>query len=326
MAFTSTQLEELVKWCAASEELRVARDEARQTFFGDDESSPAQYWPGTGDAASRSRRFLGWFMLDVRLPDGLQPAEVAARHIWESEALAQARTAIRGTRFVTAVIAAILLGRGALLEVEAEHFEVRSRAWAQMMRRDRTVMAHLLPIREDVWLPGPGWLELPIALGPGMKRELKTLLRPTPVEVERLLQGRTTHPERRTRAAQPEDATLAEAVARMTNAAEAQGRGGLVLSAQGWERLVLRYLYDADTAAFFQDVIERVGPVEQVEELNGWLALALNIWNTTPQPDRDGQTAYQLSGKGLHGQIDEETIELDGWRGTAEQVDTRDTS
>jgi hypothetical protein len=326
MALTPTQLEDLVKWCAMSEELRVARDGARETFFGNDAPSPAQYWPGTGDPTSRSRRFLGWFMLDVRLPDGLQPAEVAAQHICEGEILAQATAAIRGARFVTAAIATILPGRGALLEVEGEHFEVRSRAWAQMMHRDRTVMAHLLPIRQDLWLPGPGWLEWPIALGPGMKRELKTLFQPTPVEVERLLQGRARAGGDRAPAAQPEDATLAEAVARMTRAAEAQGRGGLARSPEAWESLVLRYLHDADTTAFFQDVIDRVGPVEHVEELNGWLALARNIWNTTPQPDRNGQTAYQLSGEDLQGRVDEETIELDGWLGTVDQVDRRETS
>ena len=296
MDLTPTQLEELVKWCATSEELRGARDEARETFFGSDEPSPAQYWPGTGEPASRSRRFLGWFMLDVRLPDGLQPAEVAAQHICEGEVLVQARAAIRGARFVTAGITAILPGRGALLEVEAEHFEVRSRAWAQMLRRDRTVMAHLLPIREDLWLPGPGWLEWPIALGPGMKRELKTLFQPTPVEVERLLQGRARARGDRAPAAQPEDATLAEAVARMTSAAEAEGRSGLVLSPEAWQRLVLQHLDDLNLTAFAEEVIERAGPVEDVKDLNGWLALARNIWNTTPQPDRGGKTARQLSG------------------------------
>jgi hypothetical protein len=84
MALTPTQLEELVKWCETSGELRAARDEARRTFFGDDEPSPAQYWPETGELNQRSRRFLGWFMLDVRLPDGLQPAAGRRRKLVES--------------------------------------------------------------------------------------------------------------------------------------------------------------------------------------------------------------------------------------------------
>jgi hypothetical protein len=294
MALTPTQLEELVKWCATSEELRVARDEARETFFGKDEPSPTHYWPGTGDPTSRSRRFLGWFMLDARLADGIQPAEVAAQQLYEGEALAQARAAIRGARFVTAVITGILLGRGALLEVETEHFDVRSRAWAQVMQRGRTIMAHLLPVRDDVWLPGPGWLEWPIALGPGIRRELSTLFQPTPIEVERLLQGRATSRDERV-SIKAEDATLPEAVARMTSAAEAEGRGGLVLSVAAWEAIVLRYLHDADTTAFFKDVIERAGPGVDTADLSRWLELASNIWNTTPQPDRGGKTARQLS-------------------------------
>ncbi len=324
MAFTSTQLEELVEWCATSAELRVARDEARQTFFGDDEPSPAQYWPGTEDRTSRSRRFLGWFMLDVRLPGGLQPAEVAAQHVCKGEVLAQATTAIRGARFVTAVIAAILPGRGARLEIEDEHFDIRSRAWAQMMRRGGTAMAHLLPIRADVWLPGPGWLELPIALGPGMRRELKTRLQPTPVEVERVLQGRGTGPGDRVAAAQPEDATLAEAVARITRAAEAAGRSGLVLSPEAWQRLVLQYMDDLAATAFMKDVLERVGPAEDVNELNQWLGLARNIWNTTPQPSHDGKTARELAEEDGQPSDGEPLESVDAWRGTAKQADHRD--
>jgi hypothetical protein len=32
-----------------------------------------------------------------------------------------------------------------------------------------------------------------------------------------------------------------------------------------------------------------------VEDVNKWMSLAINIWNTTPQPDRGGQSAAELS-------------------------------
>jgi len=36
---------------------------------------------GAGDVTSRERRFLGWFVLTFKLPDGRSPAEVAASAI-----------------------------------------------------------------------------------------------------------------------------------------------------------------------------------------------------------------------------------------------------
>jgi hypothetical protein len=39
----------------------------------------------------------------------------------------------------------------------------------------------------------------------------------------------------------------------------------------------------------------RVGTATSVEDLDRWLQLAMNIWNTTPQPDRGGASAYELS-------------------------------
>jgi len=93
----------------------------------------------------------------------------------------------------------------------------------------------------------------------------------------------------------PQDSTLEEAVARFTSAATEAGRPGLVMSVDDWRALVLRHMADTDPNAYFQDVLARVGPASSLDDLNVWLALANNVWNATPQPDRGGRTAAELS-------------------------------
>jgi len=46
---------------------------------------------------------------------------------------------------------------------------------------------------------------------------------------------------------------------------------------------------------FSKDVVKWVGEVPSLDDMNRWLALAMNIWNSTPQPDRGGRTAYEVS-------------------------------
>jgi hypothetical protein len=43
-----------------------------------------------------------------------------------------------------------------------------------------------------------------------------------------------------------------------------------------------------------KDVIAGKGEPADVDELQGWLDLAMNIWNNTPQPDRGGKSATEL--------------------------------
>jgi len=38
-----------------------------------------------------------------------------------------------------------------------------------------------------------------------------------------------------------------------------------------------------------------IGKVTSLDDLNRWLALAMNIWNSTPQPDCGGRTVYELT-------------------------------
>lgn len=305
MTLTLTDLERIAEWCDSSTELDSARRAGWTTFFGTDRDGPVDYGSDLGDRTSRRRRFLGWFMFQATLHDGQHPAAVAAHRLFAGEEQGGAVRAVTHARFVMAVVSAVMPGRGALLELEDERFEVRSRTWAQVMRRDAPVLAHLVPVRPGVWLPGPGWLELPAAVGPNMRREMRRY-QPDPIEIERVLQGRSrieaSDVER------PGDATLAEAVARMTEAAETVSRPGLVRSEAEWEALVLRHLGDADITAFARNVIASVGDVDDVRELNRWMALAQNIWNTTPQPDQGGRSAYELAAQSAH-----RDIELDSW-------------
>jgi len=245
-------------------------------------------------------------MFQSTLPDGQHPASLAAHELLQGEERATALRAIAGARFVFAVVASIMPGRGAILELEEERFEVRSRTWAQLMRRDALVQAHLVPVRPGVWLPGPGWLEWPAVVGPNMRRELRRYQN-DPIEVERALQGRSRSEE--TAVERPTDATLSEAVARMTAAAAEANRPGLVRSEAEWEQLVLRHLHASDITAFARDVVALVGDINDVHELNQWMALAQNIWNATPEPDRGGRSAYELAS-----QSPRREYELDSWR------------
>ncbi len=58
-----------------------------------------------------------------------------------------------------------------------------------------------------------------------------------------------------------------------------------------------------DFSRFNEDVVKWVGEVPSLNDLNKWLVTVMNIWNATPQPDRDSKTAYELPRKEL--QLDE---------------------
>lgn len=290
MAFTPIQLETSVAWCALCEELQAVRRQAQRTFFGEDDDRPARYWPGAGDATSRQRRFLGWFLFNHRLPDGRRPAECAASHLYRGTELSEALEAVRRARYVLAIITSVLPREGVILELEDERFEVRSRQWARAFTKDTALVSHLIPIRRGIWMPGPGWVEWPVRIGPNMRRELKQY-QTDPISVERLLQRRARSEDEK-RPAPPSDATLERAVARMTEAARREGCDGLVMSPEEWTALVLPHLLRGNSGPFSEEIIRRVGATDDIDKLNHWLALAINIWNTTPQPDRGGKSAY----------------------------------
>ncbi len=102
-------------------------------------------------------------------------------------------------------------------------------------------------------------------------------------------------PEDQRRQLPPQDQTLEDAVARMTAAAEQAGLPQLVMSVPEWEAWVVSHLNNPDFNAFTQEFLERLGPLDDIEDLNRWLGLVMNAWNTTPQPDRGGKSAVQMA-------------------------------
>jgi hypothetical protein len=46
---------------------------------------------------------------------------------------------------------------------------------------------------------------------------------------------------------------------------------------------------------FTKDITKWVGNVSSLDDLNRWLALATNIWNNVPQPDRGNRTANEMT-------------------------------
>jgi hypothetical protein len=293
MAMTATQLEEIAAWCELTVDLTEERRHAQRQFFDEDDPRPVQYWPGAGDERSRLRRFLGWFMFDHELSGGEPAAARAARALYRGPAQEEVLRAVSGTRFVLAIVASVLPGRGVLLELEDERFEIRDRMWSRSFTPQAAVVAHLVPTgRPGQWLAAPGWGEWPIRFGPHMREELRKF-QTDPLDVERLLQSREL-PENEGLPLPPQDTTFAQAVARMTAAARAAGLTRLVMSAARWEVLVAKHMRGPDFNSFTEKVMERVGDVKSVEDLDRWLQMALNIWNNAPQPDRGGKSANEL--------------------------------
>jgi hypothetical protein len=297
MAVTAARIEELAAWCETTRELEEQRQVAWHRFFAEDDLRPVRYWPGAGDRTSRLRRFLGWFMFAYELPEGDRPATRAVRALYGAGARDDLMRAVQAARFALCVVASVLPGRAVFLELEDERFEVRDRRLSRALSANASLCAYLVPTgRPGEWLAGPGWLEWPIRIGPNMRKDLRRL-QPDPLEVERLLQSRAAAEDER-RLRPPQDTTLEDAVARMTAAAEAAGRSRLVMTASDWQALVLAHLERLDAIGFNEKVAELAGPSDSIEDLDRWLQLALNIWNTTPQPDRGGKTAYELARRG----------------------------
>lgn len=293
MAVTASQLEEIVAWCGTNRELQVEREAARRLFFAEDDPRPIHYWEGTGDYNARMRRFLGFLTFSCTLPDGESPGIRAAKALYRFSNREETLQAVSGARYVMAIVCSVVSGQGVSLELEDEHFEVRDRRWSRLLSVGNAVVTHLVPTgRRGQWLPGPGWLQWPIGIGPNMRQNLKQW-QVDPLGIERLLQMRAD-PEAERRPLPPQDDTLDESVARMTAAAEQAGLPQLVMSVPEWEAWVVSHLNNPNTMAFTQEFLDRLGPVDK-EDLGGWLGLLMNIWNTTPQPDRGGKSAVQMT-------------------------------
>jgi hypothetical protein len=294
MSLNSSLIEELVQWCLRSDGLADVRASARRDFFGYDEPGEIDYMPGAGDTTSRERRFLGWFCFHFKLPDGRCPAELAAAALLAGKELESTVDAIRQTRAVLAMVAMVSPGRGLVLRLEDEEFNVENHQLSRLFYRDDAIYAHLIPAGRRGWLVGPGWLKWPIGIMPGMQAMLKKF-QLSPIELERFLQQKE-EPEKkaRTKVDLPQDTSLKDAVARMTEAAKAEGRDKLIMTPAQWKKLVLSYMKSNRVAEFAKEIADRAGEVNSAEDLNKWLGLAMNIWNNTPQPDRGGKSAFEI--------------------------------
>jgi hypothetical protein len=294
VSLTATLIEELVAWCASSEALADIRSKARSDFFGYDEPRTVEYLPQAGEVNARERRFLGWFCFSFRLSDGRHPAEMAAEALLSGSGLASALKSIQQARYVTAITTVVRPAKGVYLQIQNEEFEIDSRILGHTLRKDDVLCAHIVPVGRGRWLVCPGWLVWPVRFGPGIRSHLKKF-QLDPIHVERFLQRRTKEQEGKPKIEYPKDKTLEEAVARMTEAARSEGKDKLIKPVEEWRKLVLSCMKANDNLSFSKDIVKWVGKVASLDDLNRWLALAMNIWNATPQPDRGGKTAYELS-------------------------------
>ena len=294
MPLNSNTVEQLAEWCLKNDSLGDVRATARQDFFGYDEPGEAHYMEGTGDVTSRERRFLGWFALTRKLPDGRSPAELAAASILRGSELASAIDSIKGSRYVLAMVAMVNPGRGLILRLEDEEFTVDNRQLSRLLSRDDALYAHIIPDGRRGWLIGPGWLQWPMRIMPGMQAVLKKF-QLSPIDLERLLQQRKDPSEGRLKVELPRDTSLKAAVVRMTKEAKAEDRTNLVMTMVQWKKLVLSHMKSHQINDFSKDIVKRVGKVNSIDELNKWLGLAMNIWNNTPQPDRGGKSPFEIS-------------------------------
>lgn len=293
MPLNVSMVEQLAEWCAKSDALADIRSNARSDFFGYDEPGTIKYMAGTGEVNGRERRFLGWFCFGFRLPDSKHPAELAATALLSGLGLTSALKSIQETRYVMAVTTMVRPGKGVYLELEDEEFELDSRLLSQVLHKDDALCAHIIPVGRGRWLACPGWLVWPTRLGPGIRSQLKQF-QLDPVKLERFLQQRASATEGKPKIEYPRDKTLEEAVAKMTEAAQAHGYKKLILTPAKWKKLVLSHMMSGDIMGFSKEIMNRLGEIESVENINRWLGLAMNIWNTTPQPDRGGKTAYEM--------------------------------
>ena len=293
MPLTNSLLEQIILWCNSSDTLVGIRSQARSEYFGYDEPGEIHYMAGTGDINGRERRFLGWFALSYQLPDVKRPAELAVEDLLSGNELISAIESIRGSRYVLAMIAMVNPSRGLILRLVDEEFSVDNRQLSRSFSRNDAICAHIVPVGRRGWLVGPGWVQWPTRIMPGMQAELKNI-QITPIQLERFLQQRKDPNDDRRKADLPQDSSLKAAVARMTKAAKAEGIENLVMTQTQWKRIVLKHMKSSQINDFSKDIVNRVGSVKSIDGVNKWLGLAMNIWNNTPQPDRGGRSPNEI--------------------------------
>jgi hypothetical protein len=189
MALNANMVEQLCRWCLKIDSLADTREAARRDFFGCDEPGEVHYEEGAGYPIIRDRRFLGWFALTFKLPDGRHPAELAATAILTGSDQTSAIDSIKGSRYILAMVAIINPGRGLILRLEDEEFTVDNHLLSRIFSRDDALYAHIIPTGRRRWLVGPGWLQWPMPITLDMHCRLKSF-QFSPIDLERALQQR----------------------------------------------------------------------------------------------------------------------------------------
>ncbi len=294
MFFNARTIEELAEWCAHDRKLATIRGKARRDFFGADDPRPVHYLEATGEYPGKDRRFSGWFAFNYILPDGQRPADLAARKLLTGTDLDSALNSIKKARYIMAMVTFAMPGSSAWVVFGDEELEIENNYFSQYAIKGAPLIAHVIPGRRGKWWLCPGWVMMDIKIGPNMQNSLPDI-QPDPLQIERFLQGRTANPNKEPPMQVYDDSTIEQAVARMSEEAIRAQKKKLVMSTAEWKHLVLKYLLSSNSIGYMKAVGELVGDYESVEDANKWLGLALNIWNSTPQPDRGGQSASELS-------------------------------
>ena len=120
-------------------------------------------------------------------------------------------------------------GKGLILRLEDEEFTIDNRQLSRLLNRDDALYAHIIPAGQRGWLVGPGWLQWPIGIMPGMQAMLKKF-QLSPIELERFLQQREDPAEDHLKVELPRDSSLKSAVAWITKEAMTEGRTNLVMT------------------------------------------------------------------------------------------------
>jgi hypothetical protein len=293
MALTNNIVEQIIAWCGTSEVLTDPCQQAKSEFYGDNEPGDVRYIAETGEFNARNRRFLGWFGFSYRLPDNNHPAETAVIALLNGPEQLAAIESVRHGRFVLAIVTTVIPGKSVYLELEDEEFQLDSKILTQIVTKGDALCAHIIPIGRRKWLACPGWLVWPFRLGPNMRDHLKEF-QIKPIELERLLQQRSHAGGKNPIIKYPQDRNFTEAVARMTREARKEGCAALIKSEAEWQTMVLADMKSKDITKFSKDIMKLIGQSASLNELNKWIGLALNIWNNTPQPDRNDRTANEM--------------------------------
>ncbi len=82
----------------------------------------------------------------------------------------------------------------------------------------------------------------------------------------------------------------------MTVWAGEHAHASLAMPAGEWESLVQEHMEnEISISAFLEDVFGRLTEDPTDDDVRYLADLLTNIWNNTPQPDRDGRTANQMA-------------------------------